>query len=401
MPLRSIHHIPVSAKRVLVRVGLDIPVAIDGTIGHEESWRLESMQRTIRALVAGRKQIILMGHRGRPEGKEKKEWSLAPLVPHLSKLFGKKVYWSVKTIGPSAVRTIHTLRPGQILLLENLRFHTEETDNDPAFAKALASLADAYVNESFDTCHRAHASVVGVPRCIPGFAGIHLLEEINALDRVRTHPKKPVVLIVGGIKMETKFPLIRQYLPVADHILLGGGAANTLLASRGWRIGPSVADWQMQKEARALSRNPSIILPTDVVVANSSFSALDLISISKKHKQLCTRKQTIVDIGPETIGRYAALIRDAKTIIWNGPMGYFEQEASRFGTMSMARMVASHAKDGAYGVVGGGETVQALRMSKMESYVDHVSVGGGAMLVYLSGTQLPGILALRRRSSIL
>jgi phosphoglycerate kinase len=371
-------------QRVLLRVDYNVVIE-KGKI--KEDYRLQASLKTIKWLLAKGTSLIIISHLGQPQG-ESKELSLRPVAKHLQKLLGRPVKFIPEVLGNQVKTAVAKLKPGEIILLENLRFRPEETSNDQGFAEKLARLADVYVNDALAVSHRAHASVAAIKKYLPVYAGLLLTEELQALDKV-AKPRLPLVVIMGGAKIETKAPLIAKLFKSANQILIGGALANNFFAEQGWEVGQSLIDQTGQTVLQQFySQNKlksKIILPIDVVVKNR----LGRVRLCRPDQ--LTKSEMILDIGPQTISLFAKYISQAQTLIWNGPMGKFEEAPFKQGTLSIARSVAARSKGRAYGVVGGGETIAALNLTKMAEYVDWVSTAGGALLAYLGGEEMPGL----------
>lgn len=400
MPIKSIKKAKnLSGKRVLVRVDFNVPIkngkVLDGT-------RLLASIPTIEYLLERGAKVILVTHIGRPEGKTVAALSVTPVVKRLSELLktnvGKieieEIKKKLKKLDSNQSLKSNSRSP-HVVMLENIRFHPGEEKNDLTFAKELANLGDLFVLDGFAVAHRAAASVAGVAKYLPSYAGLLLEKEITGLERVTKRPKKPFTLVLGGAKMETKVPIMKYLLPKVSHILVGGGIVNTYLSARGYRVGDSLVDKKFKKIALALCKKKKVIIPLDVIVGDMKGKSYRRVLIGKKPHVICKKSEAILDVGPATIRLYAGYIKKAKTVVWNGAMGYFEQKPYHHGTLAIARLVASRSKGKAFGVIGGGETLQAMDMVGMGEYVDLISTGGGAMLEYLGGKKLPGIEALR------
>ncbi|MFA7314401.1 MAG: phosphoglycerate kinase [Candidatus Magasanikbacteria bacterium] len=388
-------------KIVLLRVDYNVPFE-KGKILDDE--KIVKSLPTIQALQNKKAKIILVTHLGRPEGKIIPSLKVDPLASHLGKLLGQKIIkldskdWPKDEQKAMEIRldlwtSIDAMLPGQIAMLENIRFSSDEEGNKGKLAQELANLADIFVLDGFAVSHRADASVVGVAKYLPSYAGLLLEEEVKSLSKVLKNPKKPFVVIVGGIKSETKIPVIKNLLKKSNQILIGGGIVNTYLYAKGFKIGSSIIDKKMTKEILKYCQNKKVIKPLDVVVGDSKGKKYFVMDINKNFK-ITDKNLAIYDIGPKTIFEFSKYIKKAKTIVWNGAMGYFEQRPYHHGTYSIARLVASRSKGKAFGVVGGGETLLSLEAVKMSEYIDHISTGGGAMLEFLSGKKLPGVKIL-------
>jgi len=382
-------------KRVLVRVDLNVPLGDNRCVDTDEDWRMRAILPTLAFLHSKGARIILMSHLGRPTRKNEAD-SLQPVAVYFRNVLKVPVHFVPDCVGTRVEHAIADLKNGEMLLLENLRFHKGEDSNDEQFAASLAQLGDVYVNDAFAVCHRSVASVVGITRFLPSYAGLLLMNEIEHLNRVRLTPKKPLVIVVGGAKTETKLPFIEALLEKSSQVLLGGALANTALHCFGYELGKGDCV-PCGVALKKVFHSKKIVLPRDVVVGKKDGSNARVVAITRQQKQLVRRGEYAHDVGPATLRLYAAYIKKAKTIFWNGALGVFEVPAYATGTLSLARLIATHARGKAFGVIGGGETVQALRRTKMEQYVDHVSTGGGALLEYLSGAALPGLEALSHK----
>lgn len=388
MRLRTLRNAQVSAKRVLVRVDFNVP--IDRQTGEvADDTRIRAALPTIEYLTQQGARVILMSHLGRPDGKVVESLRLDPVARRLSALLGRPVKKAPDCIGPEVEAMVAQLQPGEVLLLENVRFHPGEEANDPAFAEALARLADIFVSDAFATAHRAHASTVGVARFLPAYAGFLMEKEIYYLTKVLESPERPYVAIIGGAKVSDKLPVLRNLLPRVDRLLVGGGMANTFLRAKGHQVGSSLYEEDQVETARELLATGKILIPVDGVIADRM--AAD------------ARTQTVVfgdlsdgwmalDIGPETVRQFQEALRPARTVLWNGPLGVFELEPFAGGTRAIAEFLAG--LTGAVRVVGGGETVAAVEKLGLADKFDHVSTGGGATLEFLEGRTLPGIAIL-------
>ncbi len=372
-------------KKILLRVDFNVPMEA-GKI--KDDYKIVAGLETVKFLTAQGASVIILTHLGDPGGKTKLELSTAPLALRLKKLLQQPVKFVADISGALAVKSVAKMKPGEIIFLENVRFEAGEIKDDKKFAKSLAALADIYVNDAFAVSHRAQASVFAIKSYLPAYAGLLLEKEVQALQQA-LKPKKPLVAVMGGAKISTKAPIIKSLYPAANKILLGGGLANSFLKYQGYEIGRSLYDQDSLKVIKRLlagkKNDKKIILPLDVVVKIST-GKVKAKAIAEVGKQ-----DAILDIGPRTVELYARLIKSAKTIIWNGPMGKFEEARFRSGTLAIARVVASHSSGRAYGLAGGGETVEALKMSGMMEYVDWVSTAGGAMLSYLGKDKMPGL----------
>lgn len=391
MDKKTVRDLDVAGKKVLVRVDFNVPLNDKGEI--TDDTRITASLPTIQYLLEQKAAVILMAHLGRPKGQVKPELSLAPVAKHLGKLLGKKILFAPDCVGEAAQAAASKLKPGHILLLENLRFHKEEEKNDMEFAEKLASLADLYVNDGFGVSHRAHASVEGVTHFLPAAAGFLLEKEIQYVGQAVTNPLHPFVAIIGGAKVSDKIGVISNLLDKVDTLLIGGGMANTFLAAQGYKMGKSLVEedkLDLAKEllAKAKKNKVNMLLPTDLVMA-AAF-APDAEHVTEKVKNL-NQAYMALDIGAETSKAYAEALADAKMIVWNGPMGVFEMDAFCKGTEDVAKAVA---KSRATSIVGGGDSVAAIEKLGLAKRITHISTGGGASLEYLEGKVLPGVAAL-------
>jgi phosphoglycerate kinase len=386
----SIADLDLAGKRVFMRVDFNVPLS-DGKIADDT--RIQASLPSIRFVLEKRGRLILASHLGRPKARPEPQYSLKPVAARLSQLLGTSVAFAPDCVGSQVTGMVSRLGDAEVILLENLRFHAGEESNDEAFAKELAGLCDLYVNDAFGTAHRAHASTVGIAAFVPkSAAGFLMHKEIEALNHALTKAEKPYVAIVGGAKISDKIELIENFLNIADTILIGGAMAYTFFRAQGIETGKSLVETDkigLAKEllARARQGNASIELPVDHVVAKS---------LDSTESEVTTVSQTAadrlgLDIGPETVRRYSEVIRQAKTVVWNGPMGVFENPKFAKGTFDIARAVAD---SGAFSIVGGGDSAAAVLQSGVESKITHISTGGGASLEFLSGRKLPGIEVL-------
>ncbi|MFA7169488.1 MAG: phosphoglycerate kinase [Candidatus Paceibacterota bacterium] len=373
-------------KRVLVRVDFNVPLGNDGVVDDNEAWRITAALPTIKYLLENNAKIILMSHLGRPDGQVVEEMRLGPVQDFLSEILGISVTKTPDCIGEIAEDAVNGMQEGEIVLLENLRFHSEEEENDIEFAKKLAALGDVYVNEAFSASHRAHASVEAITKFLPSYAGLGLEKEINALSKVIDDPVRPATIIMGGLKAETKLPVINFLLDKFDNILIGGVIANFLLESSGIDIGKSVKDDLDISEAKKIDlNNPKIHIPVDVLTDDPDNKEVDLST--DKVGDFC-----ILDIGEKTLAQYKEIIKNSGTVVWNGSVGLFEKDEYARGTREIARTMA---ESSAETIIGGGDTILALTNFGYIDEMKHVSTGGGAMLEFLSGKKLPGIEALK------
>jgi phosphoglycerate kinase len=391
--LPVVDQLDVRDKRVFVRVDYNVP--LDGA-RVSDATRIEATLPTLELLRERGAKIILASHLGRPKGSRNEKYSLAPVRAKLAELAGTEVRWADDCIGEEAERAAAALGAGEILLLENLRFHAGEEKNDPEFARSLAALADCYVNDAFGASHRAHASVVGVPAILGAgkrAAGLLLAREIEFLRKITGVSDRPFVAILGGAKIAGKIEPLEALVRLADTLLIGGGMANTFLAAQGVAMGASLVDADSIELARRLlggGARGEIVLPDDLVVTDSLDSPTSIRSTDVEAG--VEAGEMAVDIGVRTQMKYADIIGGARTIFWNGPMGVFEREQFAAGTMAIARAVAN---SGATSVVGGGESVEAVKASGFAGSISHISTGGGASLEFISGDVLPGVEVLQ------
>lgn len=391
MDKKTVRDLDVAGKKVLVRVDFNVPLNDKGEI--TDDTRITASLPTIQYLLEQKAAVILMAHLGRPKGQVKPELSLAPVAKHLGKLLGKKILFAPDCVGEAAQAAASKLKPGHILLLENLRFHKEEEKNDMEFAEKLASLADLYVNDGFGVSHRAHASVEGVTHFLPAAAGFLLEKEIQYVGQAVTNPLHPFVAIIGGAKVSDKIGVISNLLDKVDTLLIGGGMANTFLAAQGYKMGKSLVEedkLDLAKEllAKAKKNKVNMLLPTDLVMAAAFAPNAEHVTENVKN---LNQAYMALDIGAETSKAYAEALADAKMIVWNGPMGVFEMDAFCKGTEAVAKAVA---KSRATSIVGGGDSVAAIEKLGLAKRITHISTGGGASLEYLEGKVLPGVAAL-------
>ena len=395
----TIKDVDAAGKRVFVRVDFNVPLA-DGKVTDDS--RVRAAIPTIEHLLREGARVILASHLGRPDGRVQDGLRLRPVAARLSQLMRRSVPVTGDALGVGTSDAVKRLRAGEVLLLENLRFHAAEEKNDPDFAAALASYADVYVNDAFGTAHRAHASTVGVPMLLPAYAGFLMEREIEMLSNLVESPKHPFAAIVGGAKVSDKLRVLDNLLARVDLMILGGGIANTFLLAMGKTIGKSLAEHDMVDEARrvladAEKRNVRIILPVDVIVAKE-------VTRGTEYKTLLAEKIPaswhIVDIGKDTIELIEGALADVKTAFWNGPLGVFEIPSFAHGTKAVARVLAERAQAGATVVAGGGDSVAAIQQQGLASAFTHISTGGGASLEFLEGRELPGIAVLRDRAAV-
>ncbi len=380
--IRTVDQLHVDGSRVFYRVDYNVPLE-GSTI--TDATRIEETLPTLRLLRKRDATIVIASHLGRPKGSRNEKYSLKPVRAKLAELIGADVQWADDCIGPVAEQKAAQLKTGQLLLLENLRFHPEEEANDPLFAKALRRLADYYVNDAFGASHRAHASIEALPLLFETdhtAGGLLLAREIEFLQKITNAPDRPFVALLGGAKIAGKIEPLEALVNLADTVLIGGGMANTFLAAKGINMGASLVDKESIDVAKRISA-AKIVLPIDVVLEDSS-----VVDVSKG----LTEKQKALDIGPRTVAKFADVVKKARTVFWNGPMGMFEKKEFATGTMAIARAVA---EANALTVVGGGESVEAVKASGYADRISHISTGGGASLEFIAGAKLPGVEVLR------
>jgi len=393
MSLTPIDQLPLPGKRVFIRVDFNVPLNKNGTVSDDT--RIREALPTIRYAVAQGAHVVLASHLGRPKGKADPAFSLNPAAERLETLLGSPVKLARDCIGPAAQEQAASLSGGEVLVLENLRFHAEEEKNEPGFARALASLADVYVNDAFGSSHRAHASVVGMVQYFASKGiGFLMRKEIDALSQLLANPAKPFVAILGGAKVSDKIGLIRSLLPRANTVIIGGAMAYTLQKAQGAATGKSLVEAERVEEvtrilAEAEQRGVTILLPKDHVVAAELKAGVPPLTTPGRE---IPNDQLGVDIGPQSIQVFTAAIRSARTILWNGPMGVFEIPPFDRGTRALAEAVATTT---CFSVAGGGDTVAAITQAGLADKISHISTGGGASLEFLEAGDLPGLAALR------
>lgn len=388
---KSIVDIDVNGKKVFVRVDYNVPMDAEQNITNDT--RIRATLPTVNYLLDHNAAVILACHVGRPKGKPVPEFSVAPIVKRLSELLGKEVKMAPDCVGEEASKMAADLKPGEVLLLQNLRYHSEEEKNDPEFAKQLASLADIAVNDAFGVSHRAHASVEGITKYIPTVAGFLMEKEIKFVGQAVANPQRPFVAIIGGAKVSDKIGVISNLLEKVDTLIIGGGMAHTFDAAKGYKIGASLCEpdkIDLAKELikKAEEKNVNLVLPVDIIAADkfapdANTQIVDVKEIPEGWLGL--------DSGPKTSEKYVDALKGAKTVVWNGPMGVFEMDVFAQGTKDVAQAVAD---SGATSIVGGGDSISALKKTGLSDKITHISTGGGATLEFLEGKVLPGIAAL-------
>ena len=389
----TIRDLDASGKRVFVRVDFNVPLE-DGKITDDS--RIVAALPTIKSLLAQGAIVILASHLGRPDGKVQDSMRLRPVAERLSQLLKMPVPVTGDALGVGTEDAIKRLKPGECILLENLRFHAEEEKNDPEFAKALASYADVYVNDAFGTAHRAHASTEGIAHILPAYAGLLMEKEIEFLGKLMENPERPFAAIIGGAKVSGKIKVLRNLVDKVDILVIGGGMANTFMLAQGKSVGKSLVEPDRVEDARAIMESAAkhgtkIILPIDVVVAKE-------VTRGSEYKTLPADKVpaswNIVDVGKLSLEAMRKALEPARTVFWNGPLGVFEIPTFSIGTKEIARFLAGRAQAGATVVVGGGDSVAAVEQQGVADKMTHISTGGGASLEFLEGKELPGVAIL-------
>ena len=395
MPKLSIRDLDLKGKRVFLRVDFNVPLSDEGAI--TDDTRIRAALPTVELALTDAARLVIASHLGRPKGKPDPKMSLRPAAVRLGELLGKPVQFAADCVGPEAASKARALKDGEVLILENLRFHPEEEKNDPGFAQQLASLADLYIDDAFGAAHRAHASIEAITHFLnPCAAGLLMQKELESLGRAIGNPAHPYVVIVGGAKVSDKIGFLQHLAGLADTILIGGAMAYTFMKARGLEVGRSKVEEDKVDVARGLLKsveehNVRLLLPSDHVVAEK----IDAAAAHEVRTGGIPADRLGVDIGPATRAAYAREIAAAQMIVWNGPMGVFELAPFAEGTMAVARAVAG---SGAFSIVGGGDSVAALARAGVESKISHISTGGGASLEFLSGMKLPGVEALTEKT---
>ncbi len=393
--VKSIADADVKDKTVLVRADLNVPME-EGRV--TDTTRIDRFAPTVRDLVTRGAKVVIISHFGRPKGQRDKKFSLKPVAEALSNILGMEVRFANDCVGEVAEKAVWALKPGEVLMLENLRFHPGETENDENFARRLSVLADLYVNDAFSVSHRAHASTYGITKFLPSYAGLSLMKELEALSSALDNPERPTAALVGGAKVSTKIPVLENLLPRMDQIIVGGGMANTFLLALGHDVGKSLAEPDYVDTARTIlekakENSCEIVLPVDAVCAKefkagAETEVCDLDGVPAD--------SMILDIGPQSIADLKMRLQDLKTLLWNGPLGAFEVPPFDTGTVEIARAAAALTKAGKLTTVaGGGDTVAALNAAGVTDEFTYVSTAGGAFLEWLEGKELPGVKALK------
>jgi phosphoglycerate kinase len=393
----TVRDLDAAGKRVFVRVDFNVPLQ-DGKVTDDS--RIRAALPTIRHLQQQGAKVILASHLGRPDGKVSDSFRLRPVGERLGQLLGKTVPVTGDALGAGTEDAVKRLRPGEVLLLENLRFHAEEEKNDPKFAEALASYCDVYVNDAFGTAHRAHASTVGVAKLRPAYAGFLMEKEIANLGKLLENPERPFAAIIGGAKVSDKIKVLKNLLAKVDIMVIGGGMANTFLLAMGKPIGKSLAEPDRVEDARAIlaaaeQKGVNVVLPVDVVVAKE-------VTRGTEYKTVIAEKVPaswhIVDLGKQSLANIEEALANVQTVLWNGPLGVFEIPSFAHGTKAIARFLATRAENGAAVVIGGGDSVAAIQQQGLADKMTHISTGGGASLEFLEGKELPGVTVLTDRT---
>jgi phosphoglycerate kinase len=392
----TVRDMDASGQRVFVRVDFNVPLA-DGRVTDDS--RIRAALPTIRYLQAQGAKVILASHLGRPDGKVTDSLRLRPVAERLGQLIGRTVPVTGDALGVGTQDAVGRMRNGEMLLLENLRFHVEEEQNDPAFAEALASYCDIYVNDAFGTAHRAHASTVGIAKLRPAYAGLLMERELANLGKLLDNPERPFAAVIGGAKVSDKIKVLRHLLDKVDVMVIGGGMANTFLLAQGKPVGKSLAEPDRVEDARAImaaaeEQGVKVVLPVDVVISKE-------VTRGSEYKTIPAEKVPaswhIVDLGKQSLVNIEEALADVRTVLWNGPLGVFEIPSFAHGTKAIARFLAQRAEEGVAVVVGGGDSVAAITQQGLADKMTHISTGGGASLEFLEGRELPGVTVLLDR----
>lgn len=376
-------------KKVLLRCDFNVPLSEKGEA--LDDFRIKKTIPTIEYLIKRKAKVILMSHLGSPGGKVVKKLSLLPVQKELEEYLGQTVIMAKSCLGKEVEKMVTQLKPGEILLLENLRFEKGEEEGNSEFAKKLSKLGDIYINEAFSASHRAHASIVGIPKCLPAGAGFLLEKEIKILSRLIEKPWRPLVVLIGGVKIETKIKTIERFLELADHLILGGQIANPILEEKGILVGKVFQEAGVAKIIKKINlTSPKLHLPVDGLISLKNWQE----NFYRKGGLASLKKdEAVFDIGPETIRIFSDIIKEAKMIFWSGPLGMYEEKKFETGTKEIAKAITRNHQ--AFKVAGGGDTISAINKWNLGDKFDHLSTGGGAMLEFLSGKKLPGIEALK------
>lgn len=394
---RTLKEADLAGKRVILRAGFDVAIEKGKVMDTE---RIEALVPTMKQILK-QGSLVILSHQGRPKGKPVPEFSQKPIVPILEKLLKTKVKFAKSCVGPDTEKLAKALKKGEVLFCENLRYEAGEEKNDPAFAKKLAKLGDIYVNDAFTNCHRNHASMVALAKLLPSYAGLQLTKEIENLSPIVEKPRHPLVLIVSGAKMETKVPVIQNFLDKGDHILVGGCIANTFIAARGFDIGTSKYEEDYVEQAQEFmleaekEKKADIHVPRDAVVASAPIEHAEKLCLPVED---IIGDMSIFDIGKVTVERYKKAIAKAKMIVWNGPLGYYEVNRFSHATKRIAEAIADATKKGATSIIGGGDTIDFhVRYKYSLKPYTFVSTGGGAMLEFIAGKRLPALEVLKKK----
>ncbi len=389
MNKKTVRDIDLKGKRVLMRVDFNVPME-NGVVTDDK--RIRAALPTIQYVLDQGAALILMSHLGRPKGGPSPEFSLKPAADALSKLLGRPVQMAPDSVGPEVEAMAHALKPGDVLMLENVRFHKEEEKNEPGYAKQLAALGEVFVNDAFGSAHRAHASVEGVAHYLPAVSGFLMEQELEYLGRATTNPERPYVAILGGAKISDKIGVIKNLLSKVDSLLIGGGMANTFAKAIGYPVGDSLVENDKLDTARELiaGAKGKLVFPVDWVIADqfapdANTRVVDVQAVPDGWR--------IMDVGPRTVELFEEKLKRAKTVVWNGPLGVFEMPKFAQGTMELARFLAT--LQGATTIIGGGDSASAVKKAGVAKQMSHVSTGGGASLEFLEGIELPGVAALQ------
>ena len=390
MDKKTVRDLDLKGKRVLMRVDFNVPMK-DGAVSDDK--RIRASLPTIQYVLDQGASLILMSHLGRPKGEPDPEFSLKAAAETLAKLLEKPVKMAPDCVGPEVEAMAKALRPGDVLMLENVRFHKEEEKNDPAFAKLLAGLGEIYVNDAFGSAHRAHASTEGVARHLPAVSGFLMEQELEYLSRATDNPQHPYIAILGGAKVSDKIAVIENLLKKCDRLIIGGGMANTFLAAKGYAMADSLVEAEAVETARGIlaRAGDKLLLPVDAVVGDKfeAEAATQVVDVDK-----VPAGWRIMYIGPRSLEAFQASLKGAKLVVWNGPMGVFEFPKFAEGTFALARFLAGV---GAVTVIGGGDSASAVKKAGVAKQMTHVSTGGGASLEFLEGKVLPGVAALNKK----
>jgi phosphoglycerate kinase len=394
--MKRICDVNFKGKKVIIRVDFNVPLNHNRQI--TDDTRIVESLPTIKKVLDDGAAVILMSHLGRPKGGFEEDYSLTPIVPHLSKLLNKNIIFNRDLFGPKTIEVAGKLKPGDVMLLENLRFYPEETKGDVEFAQKLASLGDVYINDAFGTAHREHASTATIARFFPNakYFGLLLENEIQNLEKLLNQSQSPFTAIIGGAKVSSKIDIIRNLLPKVDNMIIGGGMAFTFIKALGGKVGDSLIEDDKIEIAREMVqemmlKGVNLYLPTDAVVADAFSDEANTQVVSADE---INEGWMGLDVGPKSCRRFAEIINNSQTVLWNGPMGVFELDKFKQGTKSVAIAVASATISGAFSAVGGGDSVAAINQYNLSDQISYVSTGGGAMLEYLEGKVLPGVKAI-------